>query len=357
MGALTVPTCARSLGGTHPGDLGLPLKGAARIHHRHDLVGVSYARPMEFYDRERLAELLTWPAMIAGIAEMLDESAAVSPPRHVHAVSAPGTDDDVLLLMPSWISGSLIGIKAVTFFGSNTARGLPNVNAAYMVFDGETGVPIAVMDGEELTSRRTMAASALASSYLSRPDAASLLVVGTGQLARFAVEAHCSVRPIENVRVWGRNPDKATSVVESFGAMSVEFAIETIDDLDRAVAEADVISCVTSAAEPLIRGALLRPGTHLDLVGSFKEDMRESDDDCVRRATVFVDTRDGALLSGDLAQPIAAGVLAEQQIVADLAALVSGAHRGRADADEITLFKSAGFALEDLAAARVALGR
>jgi len=249
---------------------------------------------MEFFNRERLAELLTWPAMVDGIAEILGDPTAVSPPRHVHTVSpntvssntvsAPGVNDDsndsgdeedVLLLMPAWITGSLIGIKAVTFFGSNTARGLPNVNAAYMVFDGETGIPIAVMDGEELGSRRTMAASALASKHLSRSDAASLLVVGTGQLAPFAVEAHCSVRPIERVQVWGRNPEKAAAVVEWFAALPVDFSIEVTEDLDAAVAEADVISCVTSAGEPLIRGELLAPGTHLDLVGSFKEDMRE----------------------------------------------------------------------------------
>ncbi len=313
---------------------------------------------MELFDAARLRDLLAWPELIDAIGEILHEPHAASPARHVHDVSAPDAaghvtaDEDMLLLKPAWIPGQLLGIKAVTFFGSNTARSLPNINATYLLFDGETGAPVAVMDGEELGSRRTMAASALAARSLARPDASRLLVVGTGQLSPHAVAAHNTGRNLSNVEVWGRDPDKAAAVVAAVSALGIEATVST--DLDASVATADIISSVTSASSPLIRGELLSPGCHVDLVGSFKADMRESDDECVRRATVFVDTYEGAVLAGDLASPLADGVITEADLRVDLQALATGAHAGRTGADEITLFKSAGFALEDLAAARLA---
>ncbi|MEE9414884.1 MAG: ornithine cyclodeaminase family protein [Acidimicrobiales bacterium] len=308
---------------------------------------------MEFFDADKLSELLAWPDLIESISEILNEPAAVSPERHVHLLSAPGEPEDMLLLKPAWISGKLLGIKAVTFFASNKARGLPATNGSYLLFDGETGLPVAVMDGEELGSRRTMAASALASRFLSRNDALRLLVVGTGQLSPHAVAAHYAVRGFTSVEVWGRNIDKAQSIVEKLSKLG--FAATTSPDLDASVASADVISCVTSSHAPLIKGELLQPGTHLDLVGSFKADMREADDTCIARSTVFVDTYEGAILSGDLSQPVLAGVLQTSDLKVDLKALATGAHPGRANEAEITLFKSAGFALEDLAAARLAI--
>lgn len=308
---------------------------------------------VQVFDAESLRELLSWSELIDGIAELLGDPDAQSPERHVHTVSRPGADEDLLLLMPAWITGKLMGVKAVTFFGSNTARGLSNINAAYLVFEGETGRPVAVMDGEELGSRRTMAASALASRSLAREDARRLLVVGTGQLAPNAVEAHAAVRELETIEVWGRDPDKAAAVVAAVEAVGIEASVAP--DLDASVAAADIVSCVTSSPDPLIKGALLAAGAHLDLVGSFKSDMRESDDDCVRRASIFVDTIEGAMLAGDLAQPRAAGIIDDDDIEADLRALATGAHAGRSEPAEITMFKSAGFALEDLAAAQVAL--
>lgn len=314
---------------------------------------------MRTFDAEELANLLSWPELIDEIAAILHEPTAESPDRHVHTVSAPGAGgEDILLLKPAWLPGDLLGIKAVTFFESNAARGLPTINAAYLLFDGSTGVPVAVMDGEELGSRRTTAASALAARHLARADAKRLLVVGTGQLSPHAVAAHCTVRDYDTVEIWGRNRDRAQGVVEMVMASGI--AAVRCEDLDASVAEADVISCVTSATEPLIKGALLGPGTHLDLVGSFKPDMRESDDVCVRRADLIVlDTYAGAVLAGDISQPRDAGIIADTDLTVDLQALVSGAHPGRSggDTSSITLFKSAGFALEDLAAARLAYNR
>lgn len=308
---------------------------------------------MEVFDADRLSELLGWPELIDAIAEILDEPGAVSPERHVHTVSGPGTPEAMLLLKPAWITGELLGIKAVTYFGANADRGIPAVHGSYLLFDGETGVPVAVMDGEELGSRRTMAASALASRYLSRPDASRLLVVGTGQLSPHAVAAHCTVRDIDHVEVWGRNTEKARAVAATVSALGYPATVST--DIDSSVAVADIISCVTSSQAPLVKGELLRSGTHLDLVGSFKPDMREADDTCISRSTIFVDSYEGAILSGDLSQPVAAGLVAEKDLRLDLRTLVNGAHEGRTGSEEITLFKSAGFALEDLAAARLAI--
>jgi ornithine cyclodeaminase len=311
---------------------------------------------MRTFDAEQLSKLLPWPELIDAIGAILHEDEAESPERHVHTVSGAGVDEDILLLKPAWVPGELVGIKAVTFFGSNAARGLPTINAAYLLFDGSTGAPVAVMDGEELGSRRTMAASALAARYLARADARRLLVVGTGQLAPHAVAAHCTVRDYDMVEVWGRDGAKAQAVVDAVSADG--WPATRCDDLDGSVAEADVISCVTSASQPLIKGDLLRPGTHLDLVGSFKADMRESDDACARRADLIVlDTYAGAVLAGDISQPRDSGIITDAQLTADLKALTTGDHPGRPEDLAITMYKSAGFALEDLAAARLAFSR
>ena len=191
--------------------------------------------------------------------------------------------------------------------------------------------------------------SALAARYLARPDAGRLLVIGTGRLAPALALAHANGRDLTALEVWGRRPDAARAVVEVLERQGLRAAVA--EDLDEAVARADLISCATGATEPLVAGRLLSPGAHLDLVGSFRPDMREADDEAVRRAAVFVDTRAGALRSGDLARPLAAGVLDGSEILADLADLVAGRHRGRGAPEQITLFKSAGFALADLAAA------
>jgi ornithine cyclodeaminase len=226
----------------------------------------------------------------------------------------------------------------------------------YVLLDGETGEPIAFIDGPALTLRRTAAASALAAKYLARTDCERLLMVGTGALAPHLVEAHASVRPIRNVLVWGRDPEKAARLAHRLDRRTLK--VRPTTDLEGAVRGAHVISCATLATEPLIRGHWLPLGVHLDLVGGFRPTMREADDEVVRRARVFVDTREGALAeAGDLVQPIAAGVLDRDDIAGDLFELCRGTRAGRRYHDQITLFKSVGTALEDLAAAQLALER
>lgn len=258
--------------------------------------------------------------------------------------------------MPAWQSGRQIGVKIATVFPSNAEQGLPAVMGAYLLLDGKTGTPKALIDGPMLTLKRTAAASALASSYLSRTDSERLLMVGTGALAPYLVMAHASVRPICNVLIWGRNPDKAAKLAESLNRR--DFRVEATSDLSAAAEGAHVISCATLSQEPLIQGAWLRPGQHLDLVGGFRPDMREADDAAIRRARVFVDTREGATReAGDVIQPLETGALDAEDIAGDLFDMTRGERAGRRYYDQITLFKSVGTALEDLAAAELAFER
>jgi len=292
-----------------------------------------------------------------GLVECLREAfrqGAEAPLRHRHAVGAPG-GEGTLLLMPAWQPGRSLGVKVVTVFPGNASRGLSAVLGSYLLLDAETGMPLALLDGAMLTRRRTAAASALAAGYLARPDSSTLLMVGTGSLAPHLVGAHAAARPIREVRVWGRSPAKAAALAALLDRTGLRAT--AVDDLGGAVRAADIISCATLSAEPLIHGRWLRPGTHVDLVGGFTPAMREADDDAVRRSRVFIDTPAALEEAGDLVQPIARGVLRAEDLGGDLSDLARGSRPGRRDDAEITLFKSVGAALEDLAAARLAFER
>ena len=259
-----------------------------------------------------------------------------------------------LLLMPGWRANGGLGIKLVTVFADNALRSLPAVHACYVLFDATTGAPRAILDGNELTLRRTGAASALAAKYLARPDAERLLMVGTGELAPHVVLSHATVRPLKSVLVWGRRSDKARETAASLTGHG--FSVDVCDDLQSGVAWADIISCATLSQKPLIEGRWLRPGQHLDLIGAFRPDMREADDEAITRAQLYVDTRAGALAeAGELVQTLAAGLIEPADIKGELSDLARGTVPGRMSADAITLFKSVGTAIEDLAAAELAV--
>ena len=298
---------------------------------------------------------LDWDGLVERLRRAFRRGAEV-PVRHHHEIANPGGPEGTLLLMPAWQAGLHIGIKVVTIFPDNDARSLPSVMGTYLLLDGKSGAPIALIDGPMLTVKRTAAASALASSYLSRPDCERFLMIGTGSLAPYLIMAHASVRPICNVLIWGRSPDKAARLAKRLDRP--DFRVAATDDLEAAARGAHVISCATLSKDPLVRGDWLQPGQHLDLVGAFRPDMRESDDTAIRRARVFVDTRDGALAeAGDIVQPIESGVLDPDDVAGDLFDLTRGERAGRRFYDQITLFKSVGTALEDLAAAELAAER
>ncbi|KJC50620.1 ornithine cyclodeaminase [Bradyrhizobium sp. LTSP849] len=292
---------------------------------------------------------LDYPRLIDALDEAfrsLSERMPVRQRYDVGTTRSPGH----LLTMPAWERGHSLGVKLVTVFPENAAFGLGAVSSVYVLLNAVTGQPRAIIDGEALTNRRTAATSALASRYLSRSDSSTLLLVGTGRLASCLPEAHRAVRSISKIIVWGRSRQRAITLANELIKMG--FDARATDDLITSLNEADIVSCATTSREPIVTGRHLRPGTHLDLVGAFTPDMRESDDDAVCRSRVFVDTIAGALTeAGDLLQPIAAGRWSADDVCADLHQLAAGTSAGRLSLDEITLFKSVGSAIEDLVAA------
>jgi len=298
---------------------------------------------------------LDFPALIEALAATFKAGAEVPLRRH-HEIAVPGAPPATLLLMPAWQPGHALGIKIVTVFPGNAAKSLPAVMGQYVLLDATSGAPKAMIDGTALTLRRTAAASALASRFLSRADAAHLLMVGTGALAPHLIAAHCTVRPIRRVSIWGRNAGHAYATAGKLALPGVSVA--AVPSIESAVAEADIVSCATLATSPLVHGQWLRAGQHLDLVGGFTPAMREADDEAVRRAAVYIDTRGGAMKeAGDIVQPLASGALTAAAIKGDLFDLCRGAVQGRTDPSAITLFKSVGTALEDLAAAKLVAER
>ena len=278
-----------------------------------------------------------------------------APPRQHHAFGPQGADSASLLVMSAWRDASL-GVKLVTVVPKNAARGEGAVHATYTLFDSRTGVPRATMDGSELTHRRTGAASALAARYLAATDASRLLMVGTGAMAAHVIESHATVRPLREVRIWGRSAGRARDLATRLGTATPAYTLEATEDLEGAVRWADIISCATLAMSPLVLGVWLREGQHLDLIGAFRPDMREADQEALLRADIYVDTREGALReSGELVEAMAAGALTPGDIRGELADLARKVVPGRTHARQITLFKSVGTAIEDLAAAELAL--
>ena len=309
---------------------------------------------MRVYDAEETRQLLPFAPLIEALRRMF-RAGAEAPLRHHHAVPLDAEPDATLLLMPAWDPAGLGGVKIVNVNPGNAARRVPALSASYLLFDTRSGRHLAMLDGGELTNRRTAGASALAAGYLARQNARNLLVVGAGRVAGNLTPAFRAVRPIDAVKIWDVSRDMADRLAGRLTDEGID--CEAVGDLESAVAGADIITCATLATRPLIRGEWLRPGQHLDLIGSFTPAMREADDTAVRRARVFIDT-DGALKeSGDIIGPIQSGALSRDRIVGDLFDLCRGDATGRHSPGDITLFKGVGTALEDLAAATLAYTR
>ena len=284
-----------------------------------------------------------------------------APLRNRFYVENVHADPTILLNMPSWQVDGDLGIKMVTVNTGNPAKGLPMVQGVYLFLDATTGKVRGILEAEMITVKRTAAASALASSYLSRSDASRLLIVGAGALARHFIDAHRAVRPISDVLVWNRTAKRAEELVANYKLQEDASALNSIgvtDDLEAAVSGADIVTCITASSEPVIFGDWVREGTHIDLVGAFSPDSRESDDALVQKARIFVDTRTGALAeAGDLIIPMNKGLISEEDVAADLFDLTQGERDGRRFYEQITLFKNCGSAIEDLVAARLAYQR
>ena len=303
---------------------------------------------MRFASADDIDRLLDYPGLIAAIRDAF-AGGAIAPPRHHHRIARAGAEA-TLLLMPAWQAdgAGFIGVKIVSVFPDNAARAKPSVIGTYLLLAGDSGEPLATLDGVALTLWRTAATSALVSGALARADASRMVMIGAGALAPHLIAAHASVRPLTHVTIWNRNRDKAERLAATL--TRPQLTVTASDDLEAAVGAADIVSSATLSMTPLLHGAWLKPGAHVDLVGAYTPDMREADDEAIRRATVYVDTRAGMKESGDIAAPLASGVLTDSDIAGDLADLARGAAARRSE-DEITLFKSVGNAIEDLAAA------
>lgn len=303
---------------------------------------------MKIFDATATAAALPFDRLVPALQALFAQGCEV-PPRHVHEVPVPGGRGFTSLIMPAWVPGRYYGIKTINIAPGNSARGLPGLHATYVLYDGSTGVPLALMDGDAITHRRTAAASALAARWLARTDAQRLLVVGAGQVARLLPAAYRAVRDIDDVGIWARDEVKARALAARLQQDGVP--ARAVTDLPAACRTADIVSCATLATEPVVRGEWLAPGSHLDLIGSFTPAMREADDACFADAALYVDTEEALKKSGELLGPMSRGVFGPQDVRGTLAALSRGQAAGRRDANERTVFKSVGTALEDLAAA------
>ena len=311
---------------------------------------------MRHFDQAQLDKSLTFPSLIESLRSAFAGN-WTTPMRQHHGM--PGFDsngaevENALLLMPAWTGPgpeNFVGVKLVAVYPSNGQIDLPSIHGLYYLIDGNTGAPLATMDGARMTVWRTAAASALASTYLSRPESSTLTMIGTGALSPFMIRAHMAVRPISEVFLWNHNIRRAHELAEELRDQGLP--VTSHPDLVTAVGKSDIVCAATLTTTPLIFGKWVKPGTHIDTVGAFTPTMRETDDELVSMASLFCDTRTGALKEGgDLAIPISQGVISSNDILADLHDLTRGTHPGRTSAQEVTYFKSVGTALEDLAGA------
>ena len=306
---------------------------------------------MKVYDRENVASSLQYGILIEALRKAFS-SKITAPERVQHTIKNKNGSDATLLLMPAWKIGEHIGIKIVSVFPENTTNNMNAVHANYFLMNANDGKPVAVMDGTELTLRRTACASALAADYLVNKNVDTLLMIGTGNLAPHMIKAHCVVRNYSRILIWGRNEEKAERLALSLNIKDKEILAK--NDIKEALNVADVISCATLTQKPLIMGDWIKPGQHLDLVGAFTPDMAEADSKAVAMSKVVVDTYEGALSeSGELINALKDGHIKKKHILSDLRELVLEEKDIRTDSNDITLFKSVGTALEDLAAAEL----
>jgi alanine dehydrogenase len=302
---------------------------------------------MQFFDQSAVAQALPYPGLVDALAAGLQQS--IESPLRSHF--EPNHDASTVLIMPAWKSGGIMGVKLVSIWPGNSAHGQSAVSAVMVLISCDNGQPIAVLDGTELTLRRTAACAALAARVLARKDSRTLAILGTGSLSVPLAQAHASVLPFERILVWGRNPARAQAVVEQLALLGIRAEVHA--DLQATLAQADVVAAASTASTPFIRNAWVQPGTHLGLVGAFTPTMAEAEPALLARVQLFADNREAVLQKGgEVLQAIQQGLVAPSAIQAELAELAATPRRAwRTDAQAITVFKSVGFAALDLIAA------
>jgi 1-pyrroline-2-carboxylate reductase [NAD(P)H] len=300
--------------------------------------------------------VLEFPGLVDAL-RMAFAAPAGMPRRMVFRLDDNDTTHDAFALLPAW-TDEVIGVKAFTYLPGNAAAGRQILHSKILLFDRPTGRPLDLVDGTSVTYWRTAAVAALAADYLARRDAQRLLVCGTGNLAPYMTLAHAAVRPLTDIAIWGRNRDRAAKTVELVRQTRPELACRVADDLEAEARQADIISCATGAHDPIIFGDWVRPGTHTDFFGNHERTGRECDTELIVKARVFVDSRTNVLNeAGEILIPIEEGCVDASVIIGELSDLCSRTLSGRVSDDEITLFKSVGTALSDLATAQLVAQR
>lgn len=312
------------------------------------------SQAIPYLTAEEIHQTLNFPALVTELRLGFTKDYLVPPRMHLNYSNNPEEAPNTLLLMPAVKSAENAGVKIVTVAPGNSQMGLPSIQGIYYLMDANTGSPKALLEAKSLTNWRTAAASALASSFLSRTESEHLLLAGTGSLATYLIEAHASVRPIKSLTIYGRNTEKAAQLADQYSAKFD--TVRSISNLSQGMDEADIISVATLSSDPLIHGKWLKPGQHIDLIGAYKPDMREADDEVITKSRVYVDNLEMAPKeTGDLAIPLANGVITLEDLQGDLFGLCQNKMEGRQTKEEITVFKSVGHALEDLVAAQLVM--
>lgn len=305
---------------------------------------------MKVIEAAQVHQVMNFKELIPAIEETFAGEHGM-PQRNVFCLEKDSDHGDAFAVLPSWNSKA-IGVKAFTYFPDNAPKGFDSLYSKILMFKRETGEPLALVDGTSVTYWRTAAVSALGSQYLARKDASRLLICGTGNLGSYMALAHASVRPITHIDIWGRDLVKAEKTAEQVRQQRPDLTVVATIELESCARQADIISCATGASEPLILGAWVKPGTHTDFVGNHAPNRRECDSELITKASVFVDSRLNVLNeAGELLIPIEEGVFSKEDVKAELAELASGKHSGRQNEQEITVFKTVGTALSDLAGA------
>ena len=303
---------------------------------------------MQFITKEDVERLAPYGPLVEALAKGLREPIESPPRSHFN----PNHDASTVLIMPAWKPHQVMGTKIVSIWPENNARGQSAVSAIYVVTSCKDGTPLAVIDGTELTLRRTAAAAALAARLLARPMSTRLLVVGSGALSAHMAMAHHSVFSLSEITIWGRQLDKAQSVVATLARAGI--TARATDDLQQALANTDIVAAATTASTAFIPSEWVHAGTHLGLIGAFTASMAEAEIQLLPRARLFADNRAAVLeKGGEVVQALRAGLISEQDVLAELSELVAlpSLVDGRRSEADITVFKSVGFAALDLIAA------
>ena len=304
---------------------------------------------MQQINSEAIYKHLPYEEFIPFLQQAFTEDYTV--PQRMHQQFDNGVADtpSTLLLMPAWRDGNYLGVKSIILSPHNSRFDLPTLQGVYLLFDAKNGTPLASYDAGAITARRTAAKSALASSFLSRENSNSLLMVGTGTLSAELIRAHATVRPVEEVIIWEHTPGKGETVIDRLHNLELNFSVTC--NLEEVVPEVDIISVATMSIDPLIQGDWLHEGQHIDTVGAYRTDMREADDKVLRRSEIYIDHNDAFEETGDLSVPLEEGVIGKDDVKGTLFELCRKEKSGRLSSEEITFFKSTGHALEDLSAA------